>query len=90
MLKKEGYLSNVSVTGEGKEKEIVITFSKDHKKLTLERVSKPGRRMYVGNQELRPVLQGFGLAVVTTSQGVMTDKEAREKKIGGEVLCTVS
>ena len=90
LLEKEGYLSEVTVEGEGKDKTISLTFSSDHPTLTLNRVSKPGRRVFAGKGELKPVLRGFGLAVVTTSQGVMTDTEAREKKIGGEVLCTVS
>jgi len=90
VLKKEGFLSEVSVEGEGKEKEIILTFSADHPKLTLDRVSKPGRRVFSGKDDLKPVLSGFGVAVLTTSQGLMTDKEARKKKIGGEVLCTVS
>ncbi|MDT7924349.1 MAG: 30S ribosomal protein S8 [Chlorobiota bacterium] len=55
----------------------------------LTRVSKPGRRVYAGAQELRPVKNGLGIAIVSTSAGVMTDKEARRRGIGGEVICTV-
>jgi small subunit ribosomal protein S8 len=90
VLRKEGMLRDIEVVGEGKDKEIIMRFSDDRPKLSLKRVSKPGRRVYLGKGDLKPVLQGYGVAVVTTSQGVMTDKEAREKKIGGEVLCTVS
>lgn len=90
VLKREGYLRDVQTEGEGKDKVIILTMSEEHPKLTLERVSKPGRRMYLGQGEIKPVLRGFGTAVITTSQGLMTDTEAREKKIGGEVLCTVS
>jgi small subunit ribosomal protein S8 len=56
----------------------------------LERVSKPGLRRYVGAGELPRVLNGLGIAIMSTSQGVMTDKEARKRNIGGEVLCYVS
>ena len=56
----------------------------------LKRVSKPGKRQYAGSEELKPVLQGYGIAVLTTSQGLLTDKEARKRHIGGEVLCTIS
>ena len=90
VLKGEGYLSDVQTEGEGKDKVINLTISEDHPKLTLKRISKPGRRMYMGHGEIKPVLRGFGTAVVTTSQGLMTDSQAREKGIGGEVLCTVS
>lgn len=55
----------------------------------LTRVSKPGLRKYTGTQTLPRVLNGLGIAIVSTSQGVMTDKEARQKNIGGEVLCYV-
>jgi small subunit ribosomal protein S8 len=56
----------------------------------LRRVSKPGLRQYRGNKELPRVLNGLGIAIISTSQGVMTDKEARKENIGGEVLCYVS
>lgn len=55
----------------------------------LERVSKPGCRVYRGYKELRPVLDGLGIAIVSTSQGVLSDRQARSKKLGGELLCTV-
>jgi small subunit ribosomal protein S8 len=57
---------------------------------SLERISKPGLRKYVDSENLPRVLNGLGIAIISTSQGVMTDKEARTKKIGGEVLCYIS
>lgn len=56
---------------------------------TIERVSKPGRRMYAAAAELKPVLGGRGVMIISTSQGVMTDFEARKRKIGGELICKV-
>lgn len=56
----------------------------------LERISKPGLRKYTGAEELPRVLNGLGIAIISTSQGLMTDKEARVKKIGGEILCYIS
>lgn len=53
------------------------------------RVSKPGRRVYMGSDDLKPVLNGLGIGVVSTSQGLLTDSEARERRVGGEVLCEV-
>jgi small subunit ribosomal protein S8 len=55
----------------------------------IKRVSKPGRRIYSGARELKPVLQGLGIQVVSTSRGVVSDREARQKNLGGEVLCEI-
>jgi small subunit ribosomal protein S8 len=55
----------------------------------IERYSKPGRRVYQGYKEVKRVLDGLGIAILSTSQGVMSDRQAKEKKVGGEVLCTV-
>jgi len=55
----------------------------------IRRVSKPGRRVYSGTAELRPVLGGLGICIVSTSRGVISDREARQRKLGGEVLCEV-
>lgn len=88
LLKKEGYIRDVKVVGEEPKTEIEVTFAPD-KTVDFERMSKPGRRVYAGSSDLRPVLRGYGIAVLTTSQGLMTDEQARQKKVGGEVLCTV-
>ena len=90
VLQKEGWIQTVEVVGDAPKQQIRVTFDAGKGALTLARVSKPGRRVYSGNKELKPVLHGYGIAVLSTSQGLMTDKEAREKKIGGEVLCTIS
>ena len=55
----------------------------------IKRVSKPGRRIYSGAKDLKPVLQGLGIQVVSTSRGVISDREARQKNLGGEVLCEI-
>jgi len=89
LLKKEGYFSDVVIAGEGKEKTITLHFAAERPPLILKRVSKPGRRIYMGKKELKPIMSGMGLSIVTTSQGLMTDREARAKGVGGEVLCTI-
>ena len=89
LLKKEGWIANYEVTGEKPMQEIEVTFATDKPALTLKRVSTPGRRSYAGFADLKPVMRGFGVAVLTTSHGLMTDKEAKKKKVGGEVLCTI-
>ena len=55
----------------------------------IERASRPGRRLYRGNTELRPVLDGLGISIISTSKGVMSDRRARSQRLGGELLCTV-
>ncbi len=90
LLKTEGWIADVRVVGDAPKQEVEVTFSADKPVLEIKRVSKPGKRQYAGSEELKPVLQGYGIAVLTTSQGLLTDKEARKRHIGGEVLCTIS
>jgi len=90
LLKKEEWVTDVRVVGEAPKQEVEVVFTTEKPALTIRRVSKPGQRVYRGAAELKPVLQGFGLAVLTTSQGLLTDKEARKRKVGGELLCTIS
>jgi len=89
LLKREGWIEGYRIVGEDPKRELEVTFLPS-KTLELKRISKPGRRVYSGFEELKPVLRGYGCAIITTSQGLMTDAEARKKKMGGEVLCTVA
>ena len=90
LLKKHEYIDTVMVAGEGKEKEIIVTFHQDRAPLILKRVSTPGGRKYVGAEGIRALLHGNSIAIVSTSSGLLTSKEARAKNVGGEVLCTIS
>ena len=93
ILKEEGYITGYKTVGEGARQTLRIylrygakgepTVSK------LERVSKPGCRVYSGNKELVRVLGGLGISILSTSKGLMTDKQARRDNVGGEVLCRV-
>ncbi len=95
VLEKEGFISGYRVTKtEGKPGdtlEITLKYSEDRKKTIagIKRVSKPGLRIYKKSSEMPKVLGGVGVAVVSTSHGLMTDREARKAKLGGEVLCYV-
>jgi small subunit ribosomal protein S8 len=93
ILTTEGYVAGFGEEGEGIERVYRVTLKYDAKRQRtisgIKRVSKPGRRVYVGHDELPRVLGGLGIAVVSTSQGVMTDREASRKGIGGEVLAYV-
>ncbi|MBP7113943.1 MAG: 30S ribosomal protein S8 [Candidatus Peribacteraceae bacterium] len=90
LLKTHGYVANSFTDGEGILKEIVVTFLDDRLPLELKRVSTPGGRTYVGSSEIRQYLHGAAIGIISTSQGLLTDKEARQKKLGGEFLCTIS
>ena len=93
ILLDEGYISSFEEVDNGKNKDIVITLkyvNKNQKVITgLKRISKPGRRIYASCEELPKVLGGLGIVIVSTSKGVMTDREARKLGIGGEVLAYV-
>jgi small subunit ribosomal protein S8 len=93
VLKDEGYITDYSVAGEGAEKELSVElkyFEGTPVIESIKRASRPGLRIYRGKEELPKVLGGLGVAIVSTSAGVMSDREAREKGIGGEVICIVS
>ncbi len=94
ILKDEGYIKNFKLIKDGKQGilRIYLKFEGETKKqviLGLRTLSKPGRRRYVGADEIPSVLRGLGLTILSTSKGVMTDKEARKQKVGGELLCSV-
>ena len=94
VLKDEGFIEGFEEVGEGIQSNLVLTLKykgKNRQPLinTLQRVSKPGLRVYSPSKEIPRVLGGIGIAVVSTSHGVMTDREARRQKIGGEILCYV-
>jgi small subunit ribosomal protein S8 len=94
VLKSEGYITDFEEDGEGVKRRLVITLKyrgRNRQPIinTLKRVSKPGLRVYSNRQDLPRVLGGIGVAIISTSSGIMTDREARRTGLGGEVLCYV-
>lgn len=92
VLAKEGLIEGVSYYGRKTKKTIEIKLKYYQGKPvinSLKRISKPGQRIYKSKDQIRPVRQGYGKAIISTSQGLLTDEEARKKKIGGEVLCEI-
>ncbi len=94
VLKEEGFIGEIEHEGEGIKKYLVISLKYKGKNRQpiiryLKRVSKPGLRVYKNRKELPRVLGGIGIAIISTSSGIMTDREARKRGIGGEVLCYV-
>jgi small subunit ribosomal protein S8 len=94
VLKLEGFISDYEEVGEGIGKNLVIALkykgkAKQPTITALKRVSRPGLRVYSNKKELPKVLGGIGIAIISTSQGIMTDRQARQQGVGGEVLCYV-
>lgn len=93
VLKREGYIWNYEVVdGEpSKTIRIQLKYSMSGERViqSIRRISKPGRRVYSASKELRPVLNGYGITILSTNKGVVSDREARAQNIGGEVLCEI-
>lgn len=93
ILLKEGYVSDVKVTEDGYNGKILLTLKYVGKKQPvingLQRASRPGLRRYAGVEDMPKVMNGLGIAILSTNKGVMTDREARAANVGGEVLCYV-
>ena len=93
ILKEEGYINDFAEQGEGVNKVIHISLKADSKGkyviTGLKRISKPGLRIYASVDKLPKVINGLGIAIISTSKGIMTDKQARNQGIGGEVLAYV-
>ncbi|AFY69389.1 SSU ribosomal protein S8P [Thalassoporum mexicanum PCC 7367] len=94
VLKQEGYIDSYEEVGEGVDRRLMVAlrYRGKHRQpiiTKLQRVSRPGLRVYSNHKELPRVLGGIGIAIISTSSGIMTDREARRKGVGGEVLCYV-
>ena len=93
ILKQEGYIANYEIVKDVCQDKIEISLKYDLSKESvitgLKRISKPGLRIYVGKDDIPKVLNGMGIAIVSTSSGLFTDRNARKKGLGGEVLCEV-
>ena len=89
LLLNEGYIASYKVEGEGINANIVIDFKDNNVIRGLKRISKPGLRIYAGVEDLPKVINGLGIAIISTNKGIITDREARKLGVGGEVLSYV-
>ena len=89
MLEDEGYIAGYAV--DGRDLTVRLKYDKDRRRVLsgVRRMSKPGRRVYLASDDIPRVLGGMGIAVVSTSQGLLTGQEARRRGVGGELICTV-
>lgn len=93
VLKREGYIWNYEVV-KGSPADVIriqLKYSLSGERViqSIRRISKPGRRVYAGPKDLRPVLNGLGIYILSTNKGVVSDREARDQNVGGEVLCEI-
>lgn len=92
VLEKNGFVKKVEKKGRGIKRVIEIKLKYEDKTPVisgLKKISKPGQRIYAGAAEIKPVRSGYGISIISTSKGLMTDKEVRKQNIGGEVICKV-
>ncbi len=92
ILEKEGIIGKVTTQGKKTKKsiEIELKYKKGKSVIdTIKKISKPGRRVYIKKSEIKSIRQGFGMSIISTSEGLMTNKEAKKKGLGGEVLCEI-
>jgi small subunit ribosomal protein S8 len=93
VLKDEGFIRNYKFIKDNKQGILRVYLKYDEEQsntiIGLERVSKPSRRFYVKSKDIKPVLSGMGISILSTSKGIMTDKQARSENLGGEILCNI-
>ncbi|MBT8340749.1 MAG: 30S ribosomal protein S8 [Desulfatitalea sp.] len=91
VMKSEGFIRNYKFIKDGKQGilRVYLKYAEDqsHVILEMQRVSKPSRRVYVGAKDVKPVYNGLGTAILSTSKGILTDRQARKENVGGELLC---
>lgn len=89
VLKEKGFVLEVTASGDGISKELMIQLPENRSEIHMKSISKPGQRIYVKAREIPRVLNGLGLAIVSTPKGVMSGDKARKQKLGGEYICEV-
>lgn len=88
ILQEKKIIENFNVEDDG-HKSIKITLKDDTYRLTFRRISKPGQRIYIKKEELKPIKSGLGLLIISTSKGLMTNLEAKKQNLGGELICEI-
>ena len=94
VLQEEGYIRNYKFIEDGKQGILRVYLKYEegdqkHAIRLLKRISKPSRRMYIRSKDIRPVFNGTGIAILSTSKGIMTEKKAKQESLGGEVICNI-
>lgn len=89
VIKKHGFIEDYKTDQDGTHKTLIITLKEDSDPITLKRISKPGQRIYIKKEELKPVKSGLGISILSTSKGLLTNSEAHRQNTGGELICEI-
>lgn len=89
LLSTKRFIEGFEEVSEGNTRELAIRLRVDRDPLELKRISKPGQRIYIGHDEIKRVRNGLGMAVISTSKGVLSGEDARKEKVGGEYICEI-
>ena len=89
VMKENNFIEDFEIVKNGDYDFFDVTLKEDRKDLTFKRVSKPGQRIYIKKEDLKPVKSGLGISILSTSKGIMTNKEARQQNVGGELICEI-
>ena len=92
VMKAEGFIKEIQISGEGIDKKLILILKYVENESViheLQQISKPGRRVYVNVSSIPTVIGGLGIAIMTTNKGVMTNKQAKQDLVGGEIICTI-
>lgn len=89
VMQKRGFVADIKTNENGAQKELEVIVPKRTEAINLKRISKPGQRIYIKGSKVPRVLHGLGIAIISTSKGIMDDNEARKQKLGGELLCEI-
>jgi small subunit ribosomal protein S8 len=89
VLKKNNFISDSKIVKSGSYDEIEIMLNPEIDHISLKRISKPGRRIYIKSDEIKSILNGFGISIISTPKGIMTGDDARRNNVGGEIICEI-
>ena len=89
VLKEKGFIEEYKIQEDDGKKTLSIDLNENRKDLILKRVSKPGQRIYLKKDEIKPIKNGLGITIISTSKGLITNSEAKKMNIGGEVICEI-
>jgi small subunit ribosomal protein S8 len=90
ILKSNSFINDYETEQDGKFKNLIIELNEERGRIDLKRISKPGQRIYVKRDDLKQIKSGLGFSIISTSKGLMTNREARKANLGGEIICEVS
>jgi len=89
IMKKYNFIQDIKISEENKKKTLEVELKEERKNLTLKRISSPGQRIYIKNNELRIVKSGLGIRILSTPKGIISNIEAKKQNVGGELLCEI-